>query len=174
MAMTIAVSHKFRLPAIRAPLYDGVRLSLLLMRMVACSDRPMIQKIGYMRPYRAVKDSCLQKPYFYAHVQRIISAILGLLVLLLSCLPCDDAAAITHTPTTVITAQQPAAHNDGCTNDACSPFCACSCCAGVVLPVPLLRLSPPAIVYFQSPFPAHCVSSLPEVFFPVWQPPKLV
>lgn len=56
---------------------------------------------------------------------------------------------------------------------ACSPFCTCSCCAGITIPTPVqitLSMFVRAVTQHTSFWSAEMP---PEVHLPIWQPPKL-
>ncbi|MGO4292020.1 DUF6660 family protein [Chitinophaga sp. RAB17] len=99
---------------------------------------------------------------------RLISYILTLLVLVLSCIPCSDKAT-TRVAVIQYTAPEGAQH---ASIDACSPFCICACCA--TNPV----LSEHIVYSLYRPdlsvtHPVFCCSFVQELPFAVWQPPQL-
>lgn len=109
---------------------------------------------------------------------RLLSFILAVVVLVLSCLPCSDTSlciAAGQSSDVSISApceQHQPTHHDDC----CSPFCQCSCCAGISMPVTLQVQEPasPQPVYITRQFIDYKQSVTPEVFLPIWQPPQLV
>src|SRR5689334_4314369 len=100
---------------------------------------------------------------------KVFTFLMALLVLSLSILPCADAAAATGACKTEISS---ANDNDNDQQDACSPFCRCTCCAH-----PTLQHSPQLLVstvgLFNIHFDSYAVSTLAEMAIPVWQPPQL-
>jgi hypothetical protein len=104
---------------------------------------------------------------------KLIGYSMAFLILLLSCLPCQDVVAsytASADRSTTITkeSKEAAAHDDNC-----SPFCHCTCCA--------------ASSINQSPIGFHCISFKANLSFsvyvsskitgiasPIWQPPQLV
>lgn len=106
---------------------------------------------------------------------RLISFILALIVLILSCVPCADVAAATgRSATASVMASGADHHKSAHHTDCCSPFCQCSCCTGFHLPQSLL--SERALVAMpSSPVYAAFLPNAPvAVSLPVWQPPQLV
>ena len=96
---------------------------------------------------------------------RWLSAILAIYVFALSVHTCSDGKAQGHELCSL--EQTNDAHDD---MDVCSPFCTCTCCAGVTL----LKVD-----RFQQVVPMHTlvysegtatVLSMPRT--PVWQPPQ--
>lgn len=106
---------------------------------------------------------------------RLIAAILALLVLSLSGVPCSDSVAapvkdgdmqtlLVHTPD-----DRNHEHNG---IDHCSPFCVCGCCATFsIMATPMLlpqRAVPQAGIEFAR-YPGCAPKSMP---LDVWEPPK--
>ena len=102
---------------------------------------------------------------------KIIALIMAFLVLALSVMPCADTNAMGANAITKISKQsQPQEDNH---TDACSPFCTCTCCAGIAF---LSALKKPALVSAPNS-PVYSSIITPRLFsiaLPVWQPPKLV
>jgi len=104
----------------------------------------------------------------YFCVMRMLTYILAILVLTLSCLPCADADVV-HTDMESIAMSHPVQDQHP---DACSPFCICTCCASfsfvyhtaITLTVPVS----------SSHFSFFYADSLHEISLPIWQPPQLV
>lgn len=115
-------------------------------------------------PVYAFGDKIL---YFCA--MRLLTYILTMLVLTLSCLPCADGAVVNPDVENASLVSHPASDHH---EDACSPFCICTCCASfsyVYHTVFYLAkpVSSPHYSFFY-------VRSLHEISLPVWQPPQLV
>ena len=108
---------------------------------------------------------------------RLTAAILAILVVILSCLPCADVAALPiakteqGSPIQHPLTQHSDDHNDV---DLCSPFCHCACYAGFSV------LYSPAVIPLRIHIPTaqlHADFSSAEVIeisLPIWQPPQLV
>ncbi|MDE3185061.1 MAG: hypothetical protein KGM16_16745 [Bacteroidota bacterium] len=96
---------------------------------------------------------------------------MAVIVLAMSVMPCaDDANAMIKVKTEF---KQASHQQDNPKNDACSPFCQCSCCVGFT------------ISHFPSSFPlisftvkkqisSFLPSEVIDITLPVWQPPQLV
>ena len=102
---------------------------------------------------------------------RFISILCIVLVMALNMVPCADAhePVVPSFSSSVDTA---APEHSEQSDDACTPFCHCSCCASSVV----LKIAANLV----APFSVHQVSSLPplearsiDVSLSVWQPPKL-
>ena len=108
---------------------------------------------------------------------RLTAAILAILVLILSCLPCADVVAMPSAKTEQGSSiQQPLTQHseDHKDVDLCSPFCHCACCAGfsiiyspVVIPQRIHIPIPQLHADFSS-------AEVIEISLPIWQPPQLV
>lgn len=109
-------------------------------------------------------------------MRRLIASILAILVLVLSCIPCDDAGAAAHS-TGSVTQVAEKSRNGSCPveghADHCSPFCACACCTGATLPQ-VLGVPVAPVIEWQSPvYAAHLPVRIQRLAFAVWQPPQL-
>ncbi|MES2573875.1 MAG: DUF6660 family protein [Bacteroidota bacterium] len=103
---------------------------------------------------------------------KITNIILSIILLLLSCMPCADVevSEVSHSSHDVTSNTDKHSHD---TNDACSPFCVCSCCGSQVF------------VYYThynfSFFRNIIDTKVPEYqsllassyFGSIWQPPQL-
>jgi hypothetical protein len=105
----------------------------------------------------------------------VITCMLAIYVLLLSCIPCqDEAVAASADHSQAITVQQSeGAHSESV--DLCSPFCICACCASVtilsvaaVLPETNLArfITSAGFSYLQPVYGGDLRG--------IWQPPKIV
>lgn len=96
---------------------------------------------------------------------RWFSVILALYVFALSVQPCTDAQVANHETCAVQTEGDQHEHMD-----LCSPFCTCTCCAGVTLVVidHSPRVSPVGSLAYNDG--TAFVLSMPRI--PVWQPPQ--
>ena len=102
---------------------------------------------------------------------RLFFSIMALIVLVLSCMPCADTNACSGKgEKTISVLHKSTGESDK--NDDCSPFCQCSCCAGV----PLQLTSYSATLSLPEIHLTHFVfysASTTRISFAVWQPPKL-
>ncbi|MGS4344247.1 hypothetical protein ACKUSY_01355 [Myroides odoratus] len=104
----------------------------------------------------------------------IVSFLLAITIAVISFYPCADRyvapVVVTDTVSTVLVETQHADH----VADACSPFCACVCCA-VSVSLTLPNYAVPHVVQRQIkektilPYPF-----VETVVYSIWQPPKLV
>lgn len=104
----------------------------------------------------------------------ILSLLLAITVMVISFYPCADryvsSVVSTETVATSVVEQQ---HADDAT-DACSPFCACVCCA-VSVSLTLPNYTVPQVVQLVSTEKTLLPYSFVEtVVYSIWQPPKLV
>ncbi len=112
----------------------------------------------------------------HAYGMRILSFILSLLILVLTCLPCDDAdaahVAVYNSTKGHIQTESPCQTEHG-KRDVCSPFCHCGCWA--VLYSPCEKISVPLyVIYIKAPtYPGHPEQVPVNISLPVWQPPQL-
>ncbi len=71
-----------------------------------------------------MKTCCTCFSFTFAAV-KLLSVILSMYVLLLTCLPCGDAKDCTETVKTDVAQTD---HDDHEDTESCSPFCVCACC----------------------------------------------
>ena len=106
-------------------------------------------------------------------MKNVLGYIMALMVLAFSMLPCADEGAVTEGKAGVELAQTMPQNDPGDHNDACSPFCICSCCSGFSvtarMPVAFTVSS-----FFQTAFTSYIGDRLYTVALPIWQPPRLV
>jgi hypothetical protein len=104
---------------------------------------------------------------------KFFAFIMAFLVLVLNCLPCADGAiAIQHEKLKAefTTAQSSSQESDH--NDACSPFCQCSCCATFSINHVIAAIPGPHIFASTLTF-SYLPATAVEISLPVWQPPQL-
>lgn len=97
---------------------------------------------------------------------------MAFLVLALSCLPCADDVASRNSEKAKTEIGQEAQPEDD-HEDACSPFCQCSCCAGFSINHTITAISYD-INYNNSCYSSFHRSEIIEISLPIWQPPQLV
>jgi len=103
---------------------------------------------------------------------KLLIAIFSLYILLLPAVPCSDTKECKETAATGTPAQGGKHKEHG--EEACSPFCNCSCCGQVFTPV--LQLNRAAIVKLtlqrqQEFYQDNSLSS--DFLGTIWQPPKV-
>lgn len=130
-----------------------------------------MQQYGDFRQYQNYEIAV--KPPTFAPM-RFIAFILAILVLGLSLMPCADGQALTferskqkHEQTKPISQQ-----NDEDHEDACSPFCQCTCCAGFSLNHEIGSITFISFTLQQS-FTSWIEANTIEISLPIWQPPQL-
>jgi hypothetical protein len=102
-------------------------------------------------------------PIFAA--MKLVAFIMAFMVLGLSCLQCADKAVADHKV-------ERHTHERDSHEDACSPFCHCTCCAG--FSINYFTASVSGYISFETrTFSDHLPTNTREVSLPVWQPPQL-
>lgn len=97
--------------------------------------------------------------------------LLSVFMMVLSCIPCADAAEI-ETPAPTSIQANPDAENHAPEADLCSPLCICNCCAGFALQTSVQKAIT-AIFKATTTAPGYRVVALANPSFTIWQPPKL-
>jgi hypothetical protein len=99
---------------------------------------------------------------------KFFAFIMALLVLTLGAVPCAVGIIDGKQKTKLANSQsQPYQEH----NDACSPLCQCSCCAGFSISHAIASLSPIAL-FSLKPISRFFSSKSIEVAFSFWQPPR--
>lgn len=103
---------------------------------------------------------------------KIIAFIMALLVLALGVMPCADDANATNSNKAKSELAKSTHQTDSPQNEACSPFCQCSCCAGFTINhfVATITVIPQ---YSSNPISSFLPANVREVALPIWQPPQL-
>lgn len=107
------------------------------------------------------------------HPMKFFAVIMAFLVLTLSCLPCADDAFAVNTKANMEAIQQHNQQDNPDHNDACSPFCHCTCCAGFSLNHNSAAVSD-LVIFCNKSFASYLPDNIIEVSLPIWQPPQLV
>ncbi len=111
-------------------------------------------------------------PYFCK--MRLIVFILAVIVLSLTCLPCADGFYIIKSgKSKTAVAKVPTQENDQDHNDACSPFCHCTCCAGFSINHVIASVNSLDHVG-KINFVSSIKNAVIDISLPIWQPPQLV
>ncbi|MFF5384195.1 DUF6660 family protein [Pedobacter suwonensis] len=100
------------------------------------------------------------------------SLFFGLLISLLSFVPCSDVFAISRMQQATVSISKDLSHPSREVQDFCSPFCICSCCnvmSEIPNPISVAQVLLQITTDYQVLEPAQVIS-LP---LSVWQPPKL-
>lgn len=100
--------------------------------------------------------------------------ILAFYTLLLACIPCQDEVftRIDQNPVSVVDAGVD--HPPHGSADLCSPFCICTCCAGMDIPVLITSLPERPTACFTKKPDSLYLSAVPSGgSSSVWQPPRV-
>jgi len=101
---------------------------------------------------------------------RIIKVFFSFYMLLLTVLPCVDVhSAEDEMPATMEQAADRHEHD----KDVCPPFCICSCCGTSVTNVFFFSAFSAIFPVASQDFPVYHSPFIPEVYFNIWQPPKV-
>ena len=101
---------------------------------------------------------------------KFFAIIMSLYLLTLSCIPCSEACNTDSAlKISACSNQKSHKHND----EACTPFCTCSCCAASAYYQPLVKPQLLKPVIQIKKYPVCNVSFLSHEFSAIWQPPKL-
>ncbi|HUM96411.1 MAG TPA: hypothetical protein PK275_01070 [Chitinophagaceae bacterium] len=98
---------------------------------------------------------------------------MSVVVITLSCFPCNDAACESvKYQTELTTANHNSCPAESHHADACTPFCTCSCCATAFCEN--VNLFPAYTTAFQTTNKhAYASDNVLDISLPVWQPPQL-
>lgn len=98
---------------------------------------------------------------------------MGFYMLCLSCLPCNDSIEcnVKEQATISVVTDDHSDHNH---TEACTPFCACACCASTTWYVPYIKAQENKITLVQQvKYPVYNTSFTSQVHSAIWQPPKM-
>lgn len=128
---------------------------------------------GYGELHRLVidKNSLSRSIWLFLHGLKICAFILACIVLGLSFMPCSDGMSLVKTKknSTESVKSLPGQNEH---EDACSPFCHCSCCAGCAYVHHMTELS--AIPSnFPANYPVYSTAQIISISFAIWQPPQV-
>lgn len=104
---------------------------------------------------------------------RILSVICAIIVLALNMVPCADAHEHLVDQDVSISAASTNVEHNIPVDDACTPFCHCTCCASTIVAKISTALQTPFIIKSKVKTDYFEENSI-EVSLSVWQPPKLV
>jgi len=107
---------------------------------------------------------------------KFASIFLSLVLLILSCLPCADAAPEAVADKGITLTQNHSDHSKELHTDLCSPFCVCNCCGAQILsftPQLVININREPVVY-ATKLEITYKSNLASMFSgSIWQPPQL-
>jgi hypothetical protein len=103
---------------------------------------------------------------------KFLFLLLSCFMLYLTCLPCSDSIECNAKPSAEISAadnhQQ---HNHS--REGCSPFCTCSCCAVSAFYSIVTKTQISKIDLLAEKHPLYNIGVNTEVYYAIWQPPKI-
>lgn len=98
---------------------------------------------------------------------------MAFMVLAFGVVPCADDASAAQAEAKYELSPNALHDNDQNHEDACSPFCICSCCAGFSV-VAKLPAALPTLIAHQPTYSSYISDRLFSIALPIWQPPQLV
>jgi hypothetical protein len=128
----------------------------------------------------------MQLPYFISNASllyvflsylcgsmKVALYILAVYTILLSCIPCQDKEVVSLGIPPVISMSATVNQPPHDLPDLCSPFCICTCCAGMDIPVLKTYLPEKPAADFARPSASPYTSAIPSGgASSVWQPPR--
>lgn len=107
------------------------------------------------------------------HPMKFFAFLMAIMVLSLSVMPCADYDFAMGNSKAKQELSKSDHQQDNPIQDACSPFCQCSCCTGFSIShLVATVLSAPTLA--SNPTSSFLPSDLIEVSYPIWQPPQSV
>lgn len=112
------------------------------------------------------------KFFIFLHAMRLLTFIIGCYVLGLSFLPCGDRLECDiKAPVSISSA---AGHDDHRhSEEHCTPFCSCSCCASSVSTRAISQIDVTQSMPLTRYYSIYHPSFSPAPCFGIWQPPKI-
>lgn len=93
-------------------------------------------------------------------------------MLCMSFLPCEDGhERLSGTQVKISDNKDDKKHQHE--SEACSPFCVCSCCSTSAFFFHFNKTQTTKIAFQSVKYPLHNVSLSTDVYYSIWQPPKL-
>jgi len=98
--------------------------------------------------------------------------LLSFFLLYLSCIPCSDSKECNRkAPAEISATDNHQQHRHDA--EACTPFCTCSCCAASAYYSPFSKAHGAKIFLLSRKYPIYNVAFNTEVYYSIWQPPKI-
>lgn len=104
---------------------------------------------------------------------RALAIFCVIVVMVLNMVPCADAHDHVDAPPVAVSFSSAEKSHEAPLEDACTPFCHCSCCASSIVLKLVVGLTPPFSIH-QTSIATHFEGRSIAVSLSVWQPPKLV
>lgn len=103
---------------------------------------------------------------------KFFANIMSIYLLVLCCIPCNDKEECNiNTNYKISSASNHSEHNHA--NEACSPFCNCTCCAASAFFSPLSYLTFFKFKISQVKYSIYKSTFRSDYSFSIWQPPQL-
>jgi len=104
---------------------------------------------------------------------KIFAFIMAFLVLVLPVLPCADDSANGDTGEAKMEVSKQDSHEEEQNHDdACSPFCHCTCCAGLSI-THFFPTTPYLIHFDRKVYLSYLPENILEASHTIWQPPRI-
>lgn len=105
---------------------------------------------------------------------KYLASIFGIYFLFLSLLPCNDMGDCKSMDAGAHTEYATSDHSDHQSDsETCPPLCVCVCCGQSVVSVFSASEFTRNLTPSEKVYPALASDFYPEVFFKIWQPPKI-
>lgn len=115
-----------------------------------------------------------KKLFTFAPLMKFFTIIFSIYLLALSVMPCADMMECKHQSEKSVSpfaANNHEKHSGD--SEQCTPFCICNCCGQTCNS----EFNSNHIAVFENPveqnFPVYTSAFVPEVYFNIWQPPKI-
>lgn len=116
----------------------------------------------------------LQQNILFLPTMKFLSVIVSIVILVVSLVPCPDNLIVKRGSSfkKEITSSNSSNEHNG-TSDNCSPFCTCSCCTASAIYYQFSKSQVEKVIFQSEKYPLYNISFSTEVFYSIWQPPKL-
>ena len=97
---------------------------------------------------------------------------IAVVVLIVSCIPCADAKALTGSkdaPVTIVKDSGPENHP----SDQCPPFCTCNCCCGFSINH-FIQIEFSLEIQYHQIYPTFSSQAMSNMVYSIWHPPALL
>lgn len=103
---------------------------------------------------------------------KIFTFIMSCYLLFLTCVPCGDGQECNVKSEVNISATTSHENHDH-SEEACTPFCTCSCCPSYAFCNPLVKSFVVKPAFQSQKYHVFNITFYTEVFYNIWQPPQL-
>ena len=113
-----------------------------------------------------------QQMFLYLPFMKYFFFILSCFMLYLSCLPCSDSKECNEkTETNISVAGNHQQHEHD--TESCTPFCTCSCCSITVYYTSIFKMPSVKFKFLSVKYALQKTALNTEVYYSIWQPPKI-